>query len=237
MQSVIREYPDTNVSVHIVWESMLGSDDIMAARESSKLFDDPRVHQYWDPNRLSGISYSRDVFPSIRKDMISSLPADSSIRKILAGKKDAPPEKIPLWDVAFFYDAGAKWTSKPPLPKSWIKQLMYYGEDEEDGINGQFWKDDFKSPPIGTDWFVEISRGMKSITGINPMRSQKNQRGSNAADKIRLPKKCGTAPQKPSANQAAYAEITSLADSLDPLKEYFNANKDRHRFVTLLSPT
>ena len=35
----------------------------------------------------------------------------------------------------------------------------------------------------------------------------------------------------------AVANLTSLSDSLDPLRDHFNANKDRHRFVALLSPT
>ena len=29
----------------------------------------------------------------------------------------------------------------------------------------------------------------------------------------------------------------SLTDSLEPLREHFNAHKDKHRFVALLSPT
>lgn len=32
-------------------------------------------------------------------------------------------------------------------------------------------------------------------------------------------------------------KLISLADSLKPLKDHFNANKHRVRFVTLLSPT
>lgn len=36
---------------------------------------------------------------------------------------------------------------------------------------------------------------------------------------------------------AKEVRLTSLADSIDPLRDHFNANKDRHRFVTLLSPT
>lgn len=32
-------------------------------------------------------------------------------------------------------------------------------------------------------------------------------------------------------------DITVLADSLKPLKDRFNANKDKHRFIAILSPT
>jgi len=31
--------------------------------------------------------------------------------------------------------------------------------------------------------------------------------------------------------------LTSLAASLEPLREHYNAHKDKHRFVALLSPT
>ncbi len=31
--------------------------------------------------------------------------------------------------------------------------------------------------------------------------------------------------------------ITSLASSLEPLREYFNANKDKLRFLAIVSPT
>lgn len=70
-----------------------------------------------------------------------------------------------------------------------------------------------------------------SVTGSDQFSSK------NTEKKINLPKKCGTAPQIPASLQNATVEVTSLADSLDPLKNYFNANKDRHRFVALLSPT
>ncbi len=42
-------------------------------------------------------------------------------------------------------------------------------------------------------------------------------------------------PVKPKAGDRA--NVTSLRESLDPLRDHFNANKDRHRFVALLSPT
>ncbi len=44
-----------------------------------------------------------------------------------------------------------------------------------------------------------------------------------------------TSLAKPKAG--AEVHVTSLSDSLDPLRDHFNANKDRHRFVALLSPT
>lgn len=43
--------------------------------------------------------------------------------------------------------------------------------------------------------------------------------------------------KKEQEDDTVIAETVSLADSLDPLIEYFNANKNAVRFITLLSPT
>lgn len=215
---------------------MLGSDDLSAAKQSSRLFNDPRVHQYWDPELRSGKSYSRDVFPTIFKDMHSSLPDDAPFKDRLKDRVDMPAERMPTWDAAFFYSAGAKWTAKPPQPKTWIKQFMFYGEDEEDGLTGQFWKDDYKNPPFDTDWFVELSKGMKKMTGKNPTKPKKSA-SHNPSGTTKPLQKCGTVPAIPKGTASTNVTVTSLADSLDPLKDYFNANKNRHRFIALLSPT
>ena len=44
----------------------------------------------------------------------------------------------------------------------------------------------------------------------------------------------GASSQSDSTNSV---ELTSLAESLEPLRAHFNANKNKHRFVALLSPT
>jgi hypothetical protein len=38
-------------------------------------------------------------------------------------------------------------------------------------------------------------------------------------------------------SDASSVEVVSLARSLRPVKDYFNQNKDKVRFVALLSPT
>ena len=73
-------YPGLDLGIHVVWTPMLSSDNEESARKISKMFDDPRVKQYWDPNRLLGTSYSADIFPSylvdIEKGLTAALPAD-----------------------------------------------------------------------------------------------------------------------------------------------------------------
>ena len=33
------------------------------------------------------------------------------------------------------------------------------------------------------------------------------------------------------------SEPVVLSESIDPLRDYFNAHKDKHRFIAILSPT
>ncbi len=40
-------------------------------------------------------------------------------------------------------------------------------------------------------------------------------------------------PLKPEESTA----LISLTDSLQPLREWFNSQKDKHRFIAILSPT
>ena len=211
-KSVLKAYPDSDISVSIVWEAMLPSDNEAAARESSAIFDDPRVRQFWDPNRLSSIAYSRDVFPKILHDMAGSVPDSMTMLKGLKNRANLPPESSPLWDVAFLYNKGATWNARPAQPAHWTKQLAYYGKDNGE-ITGMFWRNDFAKPPFDSDWFDELTQGMKQLTG-------------------KQPKPNATRGEVPTS-----AEVTSLGSSIEPLRAWFNANEDRPRFVTLLSPT
>ena len=191
---------------------MLPSDNEAAARESSLIFDDPRVRQFWDPNRRSGTAYSRDTFPNMLRDAAASIPDDMTMLQGLKDRAKAPPESVPLWDVAFLYNKGATWQDQPPQPDHWTKQVLYYGE-RDDGVTGVFWRNDFARPPVESDWFEELTRGMKKMTGQPP--SPKNARTESRNS----------------------LEVTELSPSIDPLRDWFNANKERPRFITLLSPT
>ena len=108
LESIVAGYPDADLGIHVVWAQMLGSDNEESARQISKMFDDPRVEQYWDPKRLLGTSYSGQVFPTYLADMEkgfdAALPADHWWRERERSWKSAKPEQAPLWDVAFTYD-------------------------------------------------------------------------------------------------------------------------------------
>ncbi len=130
---------------------------------------------------------------------------------------------------------------------------MYYGE-QDDGLTGRFWRDDYTKPPFDSDWFVEISRGMNKLTG----KAQKVGRtNSNAASEKKARCKEGvivnqdeeesknsdtgasldTSNDTPKTDADLTLTVESLGDSLKPLRDHFNTNKDKRRFVALLSPT
>lgn len=220
---MIAEYPTADFSVSIVWAAMLGSDDEAAAIKSRKFFDDPRVKQFWDPNLLTGVAYARDVFPTIFKDMAGSLPDEFPMKERLKSLTGTPSTSMPQWDIALFYDKGAKWNAKAPQPKTWVKQLMFFGENDEDGMTGQFYKDSYAKPPFYGDWFKELSMGMMRTTGLAPTHERKAEAASTS--------------QEPKPTSAKEVRLTSLADSVAPLQDHFNAKKDKYRFVALLSPT
>ena len=162
VESAIKNCPSADISVIIVWMPMLPSDNEAAAREASGMFDDPRVHQLWDPNRRCGIAFSRDVFPRWSKDGADALPPDHMLRASLKSKANAPPEERPLWDIALFYGTGIAWRDGPPKPDHWSNQIAYFGL-QENGTSGLFWRNDFGKAPFESDWLVEVSHGMAAM--------------------------------------------------------------------------
>ena len=96
-QTVLREYPDALIRAAWVWIRMMKYDDEDAAlRGASKVDRDPRIRQFWDPDRRIG----------------------SAVATSLGGK----PQRV-AWDMYLFYDQGATWDDGPPAPFDWVHQL------------------------------------------------------------------------------------------------------------------
>ena len=99
LKSVLRDFPKADLDVSIVWIDMLRSDDATAAKEAARIFDDPRVRQYYDPrgSHLAGKAFAHGL---IREG---------------AGV---------AWDVYMFYDKDARWDEdSPPKPIDYVHQL------------------------------------------------------------------------------------------------------------------
>lgn len=97
-ESILKKFPDTDVSVSIIWIEMLPTDSRAAAENMAASIHDSRVVHYFDPRgaRLAGDAFAEGI---IRDG---------------AG---------PAWDVYFFYDKNAEWHDAPPRPAEWWHQL------------------------------------------------------------------------------------------------------------------
>lgn len=154
-QSILEAFPDTDVSVHVVWLPMLGSDNEAAAKRSSRMYQDSRVHQYYDPDRSAGWAYTNDVFPDMSEKMQAALPADHVLRT-----EGGPPGKGAAWDIYMLYEPGIEWTDAVPEPTSWVMQT----------IPGYtlIWKNDFGKPPFRSELVDEIRVLMQEALSGEP---------------------------------------------------------------------
>lgn len=154
LKEAVEAYPRDNLSVIVIWIPMLGSDNEQTARQAARMFTDPRVTQFYDANRLSGIAYSRDMFFPNRADAIAAIPEGHFLKERLADMRDVQPEQMPLWDAALFYPKGTTWGATAPLTDRWSKQLLFVGGGS--GQQSTFWVDGLKHPPVETDWYDEV---------------------------------------------------------------------------------
>lgn len=82
--------------------SSAGSGAKEAAQRASLIFDDPRVHQFFDPSRRVG--------QTLAKGLVQGTVA---------------------WDIYLFYDKGAEWRERPAKPARWMHQLSPEQGDAE----------------------------------------------------------------------------------------------------------
>ncbi len=94
-ESIIKKYSKADISISLVWITMLPEDSKEKARVEAGNFSDPRLLHFYDPNKRSGAAI-----------------ADS------LGYEDRV-----AWDIYLFYTAGAAWIEKPPAPTVWMHQL------------------------------------------------------------------------------------------------------------------
>lgn len=74
---------------------MLPGDSEATAREKATMFNYPRVHQFYDPEQLSG------------KAIAESLGYNGKV----------------AWDIYLYYAAGSEWVQQPPKPNLWMHQI------------------------------------------------------------------------------------------------------------------
>jgi len=100
--AILRDFPDADISVSVIWIDMLPTDSRLAAEKMAESIRDPRVRHFHDPRTHS------------------------------AGRAFAPGliRRGPAWDIYLFYDKNAEWAEAPPNPVEWWHQLG--GNDRAD---------------------------------------------------------------------------------------------------------
>ena len=95
-ESVVKAYPAAEVGIYVVWIDILATDDYAAAQRVTGIFNDPRVIQFHDPNRLVGDAFAPGLI-----------------------------EQPPAWDMYLLYAATPRqrWVDHPPKPAAWMHQL------------------------------------------------------------------------------------------------------------------
>jgi hypothetical protein len=96
----IADHPDADVRVLVVWLPVLESDQGPPEDTVRRVFRDPRIVEFWDPDRL-----------------VSPRMIDRAMR-ILRAKGEEPDfdASVIAWDVAMFFPAGAAWEDPFPTP-------------------------------------------------------------------------------------------------------------------------
>jgi hypothetical protein len=94
--SLIKGFPGADMSMSIVWIDGVKTDNVEKAKRRAKTMNDARLQHFHDPNRLAG----------------------KAIAKMLGGEG-----KI-AWDIYLFFDKNSRWMNQPPIPLSYMHQLL-----------------------------------------------------------------------------------------------------------------
>jgi len=161
-KEIVEKRKDADLAVTVVWVPTIASDDEAAAVRAAGMFQDERVTQFYDPARLSGTAWSRDLFAlQARSALAGDTPTGLPVRWLETLARH--PEKAPIWDVVFFYRKGIEWGEKVPAPTTWSKQTCFHAQDEN-GATGTFAVKSLAAQTSKSDWFHEVARGVEAAT-------------------------------------------------------------------------
>lgn len=95
MQTSLKNVPANDVAAYFIWLPCIRTDSKTEAVDRISEFHDPRVHNYWDEERVTGNAWQERLG-------LSSF----------------------AWDVYFLFDRSTSWPKDVPQPTFWMHQLM-----------------------------------------------------------------------------------------------------------------
>lgn len=162
---ILNRYDNDDIDVVIVWSPMLEGDDEDSARAAAAAFDDPRVTQFYDPERFIGYLYRFDVFPDAAAQMAASMPPSHPFHDAIVGRAEADRER-PEWDIVMWFGRDQKWVKDAPPPSRFIRQFAHWQE----GLTTQslMWIDDMKKAPVTGDLNDYVGSVMRDLIPPEP---------------------------------------------------------------------
>jgi len=135
-EGVLERYPDEALELFVIWTNVLDTDVLPGAERAAAVFDDPRVHQFYDPERTLGRALAESIsMPTIREVCEATGEELSLYEGIMAPSFITGPAAV--FDTVFFYEPGVRWPEADgavPEHVSWVTQLdpeIYVGVDPE----------------------------------------------------------------------------------------------------------
>lgn len=103
LQEVLEQHPDVPLRAFVVWEPVLRTDLTAPATKKLSIVADPRVAQFWDPDRVLSTELVQNALARPER---YPLP------------RDVPPVTVDTiaWDVLLLFPPGATWSDGPPGP-------------------------------------------------------------------------------------------------------------------------
>lgn len=149
-------YPNDSLVVTIVWSPMMPSDNEATAHEAAAMFDSSLVEQFYDPDRLVGNAFRRQVFPDAYEKAFASLPKDHWLREEMPQLKSRY-ETSPEWDIYMFFGRGLEWEVAPPRPTRFVRHLGRVIEKDGEWLS-LMWIDGYDHAPVEGHLPPEIGR-------------------------------------------------------------------------------
>ncbi|MBI3818700.1 MAG: hypothetical protein HY286_08425 [Planctomycetes bacterium] len=141
---------------------MVGGDDSQSARAAAGQFGDPRLSYFWDADRCSGVAWSVHYQKQFADLFVNSLPPKSDLRSRIKLWMEHP-ETQPMWDVAYFFKRGAKWSDPLPAPDAWTKQFGYRNDPSTGESSGTFLRYNSIGALAPSTWTAEFEAGFDLI--------------------------------------------------------------------------
>lgn len=116
-------FPEADLRLLVVWTDVLAEDGAAGAERSSTIFaGDPRVTQFYDPERVVGRFLAPLVAMPSMADAARAqgVPLADFEGAMSAAFVHGPPC---VFDTLFFFGGEAVWGDAPPTPRDWVTQL------------------------------------------------------------------------------------------------------------------